>query len=285
MDSRDSLLLSMRPEIPSAKIKEGMTDEESFQNETLRPIAKLQNDLLLLVFRNYATKHKSAFYDLNAEKKLDYIENAIQKDIKFRNSLKGIIIGQFTLEEYEKYINNSSALNKRMMNIVKESGVVFSSVKTRTTDREFREIRKRLEKLTSEQKNILIHGDLNSQKQTAFLAVCKHYAFIRDFTIEVMRDKMLVYDYRLHESDYNSFINSKILLHPELEAFSESTQKKAKQVMFRILEQAGIINNAIEKTILPQILQQEIITAIVKDDPAWLKIFMMSDRDIKQIRH
>ena len=40
--------------------------------------------------------------------------------MKFRNSLKGIIIGQFTLEEYDRYIENSSALNKRMMNIVKE---------------------------------------------------------------------------------------------------------------------------------------------------------------------
>ena len=49
-----------------------------------------------------------------------YIENAIHKDMKFRNSLKGMVIGQFTVEEYELYILNSSALNKRMMNIVKE---------------------------------------------------------------------------------------------------------------------------------------------------------------------
>jgi hypothetical protein len=40
--------------------------------------------------------------------------------MKFRNSLKGMVIGQFTIEEYELYIINSSALNKRMMNIVKE---------------------------------------------------------------------------------------------------------------------------------------------------------------------
>ena len=169
--------------------------------------------------------------------------------------------------------------------IVKESGVVFGSVKSRTTDREFREIRKRLEKLTKEQKYILIHGDLISKKQIAFLATCKHYAFIRDFTIEVIRDKVLVYDYQLHESDYKSFINSKVLLHPELEEFSETKQKKAKQVMFRILEQAGIINNAIEKTIQPQILQQEVINAIAQDDSVWLKIFMISDRDIQQLRH
>ena len=51
---------------------------------------------------------------------MNYIENAIQKNVKFRNSLKGMIIGQFTVEEYEIYIENSSALNKRMMNIVIE---------------------------------------------------------------------------------------------------------------------------------------------------------------------
>ena len=120
METRDSLLLRMRPEIPSAKINPNMSDDECFQNKTLRPVTKLQNDLLLAVFRNYVAKHKNVFYDLTIEKRLDYIENAIHKDMKFRNSLKGIIIGQFTLEEFEIYIKNSSAPNKRMMDIVKE---------------------------------------------------------------------------------------------------------------------------------------------------------------------
>lgn len=189
------------------------------------------------------------------------------------------------LNEMVKVAKTAKEEGESDLNVVKESGVVFGSVKNRTTDREFREIRKRLEKLTPDQKNILINADLNSQKQIAFLAVCKHYTFIRDFTIEVIRDKVLVFDYQLHESDYNSFINSKILLHPELEEFSESTRKKAKQVMYRILEQAGIINNAVEKTIQPQILQQGVINALLKEDPVWLKIFMMSDKDIKQLRH
>ena len=120
MNPRDINLLELRPEIPSARITENMTSDERFQNETLRPVAKLQDELLVAVFRNYVSKHKNAFYELQIEKRLNYIENAIQKDIKFRNSLKGIIIGQFTIQEYENYIQNSSALNKRMMNIVKE---------------------------------------------------------------------------------------------------------------------------------------------------------------------
>lgn len=120
MESRDTVLLGLRPEIPSAQVLPNTSPDETFQNNTLRPVAKLQDDLLLAVFRNYVRKHKNVFYDLSIEKRLDYIENAIHKDMKFRNSLKGIIIGQFTIDEYETYIQNSSALNKRMMNIVKE---------------------------------------------------------------------------------------------------------------------------------------------------------------------
>jgi len=120
METRDTALILIRPEIPSAKITSMMSDEEYFQNTTLRPIAKLQNDLLVEVFKNYVRKHKNVFYGLSIEKRLDYVENAIHKDMKFRNSLKGIIIGQFTIQEYEVYTQNSSALNKRMMNLVKE---------------------------------------------------------------------------------------------------------------------------------------------------------------------
>jgi hypothetical protein len=120
MESRDPSLLQLRPEIPSAKEYSSMSADESIKNKTLSPIIKLQNDLLVAVFKNYSRKHKNVFYDLPIDKRLDYIENAIHKDMKFRNSLKGIIIGQFTIEEYELYIQNSSALNKRMMQIVKE---------------------------------------------------------------------------------------------------------------------------------------------------------------------
>lgn len=120
MTTRSEQLLAIRPEIPSAKIFDSMSADELFQNKTLRPIIKMQHDLLIAVFNNYIRKRKNVFYDLNVEKQLAYIDNAIHKDMKFRNSVKGMIIGQFTTEEYELYITNSSALNKRMMNIVKE---------------------------------------------------------------------------------------------------------------------------------------------------------------------
>ena len=120
MNTRNLDLKRIRPDFMTTTINNDMSTEERFQNLVLRPIVKLQSDLFIEVFKNYVVKHKNVFYDLSIEKRIYYISNAIHKDMKFRNSLKGMIIGLFTVEEYKLYIKNSSALNKRMMNIVKE---------------------------------------------------------------------------------------------------------------------------------------------------------------------
>jgi len=117
MNERSHSLLKIRPLVLSAKVTDVMSDDERFQNQTLRPIIKLQNRLLLDVFQNYIAKRKNRFYELTLEKRLDYITHALQKDLKLRNSIKGMIIGHFTVEEYDGYIQNSSALNKRMMSM------------------------------------------------------------------------------------------------------------------------------------------------------------------------
>lgn len=120
MNTRKTKLLELRSEIPSAVLKDNMSEDEYFQNAVLRPIIKFQNDLLNAAFVNYICKHKNLFHALSTEKRVHYIENAILKDHKFRNSLKGTVIGLFTTEEYAVYIKNSSALNKRMMQMVKD---------------------------------------------------------------------------------------------------------------------------------------------------------------------
>jgi hypothetical protein len=120
MNARNLDLMRIRPDFMTTTINDGMSSDERFQNLVLRPIIELQSDLFIEVFKNYIVKHKNVFYDLSIEKRIDYIGNAIHKDMKFRNGIKGMVIGLFTLEEYKLYIQNSSALNKRMMNIVKE---------------------------------------------------------------------------------------------------------------------------------------------------------------------
>jgi len=119
METRTHFITNFRGE-PIGEISQFSSVDENFQNQTIRPILKLQNDLLIAVFKNHIAKHKNDFYSLSLDKKLFFIENSIQKDIKFRNALKGMVIGLFTVDEYQKYIQNSSDLNKRMMNMLIE---------------------------------------------------------------------------------------------------------------------------------------------------------------------
>ena len=119
MEARDNNVLELRGEA-LGNITNQSSSEEVFQNKTLRPILKLQNDLFIQVFINYAVKQKSVFFALTPEKKMAYIENVIHRDIKFRNALKGMVIAFFTLDEYAEYIQISSNLNKRMMNMLIE---------------------------------------------------------------------------------------------------------------------------------------------------------------------
>ncbi|MGL5111282.1 MAG: glyoxalase [Flavobacterium sp.] len=119
MNQRTLLLNELRGETIGI-ITTQSSNEETFQNQVLRPILKLQNDLFLAVFENYIHKNKKDFHTLTTEKKMLLVENAIQKDAKFRNSLKGMVIGLYTLEEYQTYSQNSSNLNKRMMTMLIE---------------------------------------------------------------------------------------------------------------------------------------------------------------------
>jgi hypothetical protein len=119
MENRDFFLNKFRGEALGTITNES-SSEEIFQNKTLRPILKLQNDLFIEVIRNQINKHKIDFYNFPIEKKLAYIDHIIKNDVKFRNSLKGIVISLFTIDEYKDYIENSSNLNKRMMNMLIE---------------------------------------------------------------------------------------------------------------------------------------------------------------------
>ena len=115
---RESNLLHIRPKIPTIIEKNATSDWEIFQNKTLRPILKLQHDLLLQVFKDYIIKRKGAFYTLNQTKRLAYVEQCIRKDNRFKQYLVGIIVGQFTLLEYQTFMAQEKELMRRITDLL-----------------------------------------------------------------------------------------------------------------------------------------------------------------------
>jgi hypothetical protein len=112
--------MKQRPVIARAKVSTDTSQEESFQNTVLRPIIKMQHDLLIAYTKQYIASKKHDFILLNLEKKLQYISSCLEHDRSFRAELRGIVIGQFSVEEYGQYCLMSNAINKRMLSIIKE---------------------------------------------------------------------------------------------------------------------------------------------------------------------
>lgn len=114
--NRDKDLQQLRPIIHFEIQAE--SEVEQFQNIVLRPILKLQNDLLIQVFIQYCHQRKGLFFKLSDKDKSLYIDQSIRKDMKFKHYLEGIIAGHFTLEEYQLFLQNEEELTKRMIHLL-----------------------------------------------------------------------------------------------------------------------------------------------------------------------
>jgi hypothetical protein len=111
--------LDLRPIIKTKEF-ENSTDEEKFQTLTLRPILKLQNELLIQLFKNHIIESKNMYYSLSPENKVLFIENSLQKNIVLKNKLIGVTLGMLTIEELAVYSADTNLYNKRIMSLLIE---------------------------------------------------------------------------------------------------------------------------------------------------------------------
>jgi hypothetical protein len=169
----------------------------------------------------------------------------------------------------------------RAVEVVLYENNTLSKVKQSTFKREFSEVKKRLSTLTDEQLTIMLDGTLDDAKAIILLALVKTYSFLYDFIVDVLRNKYLLFDTTLTDIDYFKFFNSKSLTRSELNDLTEITTKKVKQVIFKILEQVGLVTNLKTGSLIRPFLSEETIHAILVDDPSMLNAFLYSNEEIK----
>ena len=106
-----------RPQLNNL-LKENMSKEEVFQNKTLRPIIKMQHHLLIASFQNYIFSKKIKFIELSNEKKIEKIKEILLRDNTYKNFINGLIVGHFSLNEFDIYNQNSSEFKRRILKII-----------------------------------------------------------------------------------------------------------------------------------------------------------------------
>ena len=117
MCDKTAQLLSLRP---SVSTKPASGEAEIFQNLTLRPLLKLQNDLLVRVFKQYIIQRKNVYHKLNPADRQLYIVQSLKQDQKFQQFLRGLIIGHFTDQEYDTFLLNEHEINRRLFNLIEQ---------------------------------------------------------------------------------------------------------------------------------------------------------------------
>ena len=144
--------------------------------------------------------------------------------------------------------------------------------KTASNRRTLREISNRLLTLTDTERDFLIdHADRADRQALLWLATCRAYRFIREFAVEVIRERYLSYQYDLPLESFDILLDAKAEWDDHLASLTSSTRLKLRQVLFRIMREAGIISQAGQ--IQAALISSQLKSMIEEQAPGDLAVF------------
>lgn len=115
--------------------------------------------------------------------------------------------------------------------------------KSASNRRSLREISNRLLTLTDEERAYLVEeADRSEQQAMLWIATCRAYRFVREFAVEVVRERYLSYQLDLPLESFDILYEAKAEWDEGLAGLSRSTRLKLRQIMFRMMREAGIIS-------------------------------------------
>jgi hypothetical protein len=106
-----------------------------------------------------------------------------------------------------------------------------------------RETAQRLAVLTGDELELFIDATTTERGHLLWLAACRRYDLIAEFAEEVLRERFLLFTTALHHAEFDSFIRRKALWHPELGELTDSTTRKLRSNVFRMLVEAGLLSS------------------------------------------
>lgn len=109
-----------RPIIPSAHFGKNTSQEEAFQNATIRPIIKQQHGQLIDATNIVAARKIKGFARLHNRDKIVRLTELLSKDRALRKNFLELITESFTEEEHNLYISIKKESNRRIHQIICE---------------------------------------------------------------------------------------------------------------------------------------------------------------------
>ena len=177
------------------------------------------------------------------------------------------------------YINESNLILKKYLDNkdwreTEKYSIENNILQTNTlssSKRIFREISLRLKSLSQQEQEFFIRSNYVDQSILIWISICRTYKFIGDFSSMIISEKFNSYQLEIEYSDFNYFFEKQQVLHEELRTLKDSTRKKLRQVIFRIMKDLNIISKDKEITPLLPSLELKGVTKSTRKD---LKLFL-----------
>lgn len=141
--------------------------------------------------------------------------------------------------------------------------------------RVLREVLKRVNCLSDRELRFFIDGSNSEKLNMLWLAVCRQYKFIGEFAVKVLREKYCNLVKTLEYKDFDVFFDDKSEWVEELGKIKPSTRSKLRQVLFRMMREAGLISS--ENEIVGVVLGSGFLELLREGDLSELSFFPISN--------
>ena len=172
------------------------------------------------------------------------------------------------------YINESNLILKKYLENkdwreTEKYSIENNILQTNTLSSEkriFREISLRLRSLSLEEQKFFISSNYVDQSILIWISLCRTYKFIGDFSSMIISEKFNSYQLEINYNDFNYFFEKQIVFHEELSSLKDSTRKKLRQVIFRIMKDLNLVSKNMEITpLMPTGELKKISKTTIKD--------------------
>ena len=113
--------------------------------------------------------------------------------------------------------------------------------KTASVQRVNAPIFRRLAVLNEDMLNDFVYSDIENSKFILLYAIMKTDKLVRDFVIEVYKDKLFMRNEYIEKFDIDNWYEEKCILSQILKERTEATSVKLKQVIMKILQDSGLV--------------------------------------------
>ena len=134
-----------------------------------------------------------------------------------------------------------------------------------------RELVQRLAELSDDELRLLLDATAAERGHLMWVAACRRYVVIGEFAEEVLRERFLVLTPTVDHQDFDGFVRNKALWHEELVEIKDSTLRKLRSNVFRMLQEAGLLSD--DGRITPAMLSERLALVLGSHRPSDLRFF------------